>query len=175
MWYFFNVLEMSPPLFLLQRWHLWLSVQTRSLFELKKDRDVWVVQSVKHLTSAQVTTSRFMSSSPMSGSVLTGRSLEPASDSVSPSLLLPCSHSVSDSQKWIHVKKFKKKSSTHDLGSDPDLRVWEFEPCIGLCTHSARSLLEILSLPLSLPLPHLCMCACVCVCVFSLKINKHFF
>ena len=45
-----------------------------------------MAQSVKRPTSAQVVISRFVSSSPASGSVLTARSLEPASDSVSPSL-----------------------------------------------------------------------------------------
>ena len=49
-------------------------------------RGAWVAQSVKRLTSAQVTISRFMGSSPASGSVLTAQSLEPALDSVSPSL-----------------------------------------------------------------------------------------
>ena len=46
-------------------------------------------QSVKRLTSAQVVISQFVSSSPVSGSVLTAWSLEPASDSVSPSLSAP--------------------------------------------------------------------------------------
>ena len=46
-------------------------------------------QSVNHQTSAQVVISRFMGSSPTSGSVLTAQSLEPAWDSVSPSLSLP--------------------------------------------------------------------------------------
>ena len=57
----------------------------------------WVAQLVKHLTSAQVMISLSMSSSPMSGTVLTAQSLEPASDSVSLSLPLPhlCSVSVS--------------------------------------------------------------------------------
>ena len=49
----------------------------------------WVAQSVKRPTSAQVMISRFVSSSPMSGSVLTAQSLEPASDSVSPSPSAP--------------------------------------------------------------------------------------
>ena len=49
----------------------------------------WVAQSVKHPTSAQVMISRSVSSSPASGSVLTAQSLEPASDSVSPSLSDP--------------------------------------------------------------------------------------
>ena len=44
-----------------------------------------MAQSVKHLALAQVMISGFLSSSPDSGSVLTPQSLEPASDSVSPS------------------------------------------------------------------------------------------
>ena len=48
------------------------------------DRGAWVAQLVKRPTSAQVMISRFVSSSPVSGSVLTARSLEPGSDSVSP-------------------------------------------------------------------------------------------
>ena len=46
----------------------------------------WVAQLVKRPTSAQVMISRSVSSSPTSGSVLTAQSLEPVSDSVSPSL-----------------------------------------------------------------------------------------
>ena len=49
----------------------------------------WVAQSVKCLTSAQVMISRFVGSRPTSGSVLTSQSLEPVSDSVSPSLSAP--------------------------------------------------------------------------------------
>ena len=45
--------------------------------------------SAKHLTLTQVMISRFMGLSPASGSVLTAQSLEPASDSVSPSLSAP--------------------------------------------------------------------------------------
>ena len=55
--------------------------------------------SVNCPTSVQVMTLWFVSSSPVSGSVLTAQSLEPASDSVSPSLsaLLPliCAHMLS--------------------------------------------------------------------------------
>ena len=54
-----------------------------------QERGVWVAQSVKRPTSAQLVISRFVGSSPASGSVLTARSLEPASDSVSPSLSAP--------------------------------------------------------------------------------------
>ena len=53
-------------------------------------RGIWVKrQSVKHLTSAQVMVSWLVSLSPVSDSVLTAQSLEPALDSVSPSLSVP--------------------------------------------------------------------------------------
>ena len=52
-------------------------------------RDAWVAQSVGRPTSAHVMISRSVSSSPVSGSVLTAQSLKPASDSVSPSLSDP--------------------------------------------------------------------------------------
>ena len=52
-------------------------------------RGTWVAQSVRPPTSGQVMISRSVSSSPASGSVLTAQSLEPVSDSVSPSLSAP--------------------------------------------------------------------------------------
>ena len=52
-------------------------------------RGAWVAQPIKRPTWAQVMISWFVSSSPASGSVLTAQSLEPASDSVSPSLSAP--------------------------------------------------------------------------------------
>ena len=53
----------------------------------KKDHwGAWVAQSVKRPTSAQAMIVQFVSLSPASGSVLTAQSLEPAWDSVSPSL-----------------------------------------------------------------------------------------
>ena len=52
-------------------------------------RGAWVAQSVKRLTSAQVKISRSVSSSPTLGSGLMAQSLEPASNSVSPSLSAP--------------------------------------------------------------------------------------
>ena len=58
----------------------------------------WVAQLVKHLTLSQVMISRFMSSRPTLGSVLTAQSLEPASDSVSPSLSAPPPCSLSPSK-----------------------------------------------------------------------------
>ena len=48
-----------------------------------------MAQSVERPASAQVMISRFVGLSPVLGSVLTARSLEPASDSVSPSLSAP--------------------------------------------------------------------------------------
>ena len=52
-------------------------------------RGAWVAQSVKPPTSAQVMISWFVGWSPASGSVLIAQSLEPVSDSVSPSLSAP--------------------------------------------------------------------------------------
>ena len=49
----------------------------------------WMAQSVERPTSAQIMISQFVSSSPASGSVLTAQSLEPAWDSMSPSLSAP--------------------------------------------------------------------------------------
>ena len=59
---------------------------------MEEIRGAWVTQSVKHPTSAQVMILQFMGSSPTSGSVLTAGSLEPASDSVFPSLSAPPLH-----------------------------------------------------------------------------------
>ena len=66
-----------------------LSFKNKQKFKNNTKRGVWVAQSVKCPTSAPVMISWFMSLSPVSGSMLTARSLEPASDSVSPSLSDP--------------------------------------------------------------------------------------
>ena len=73
-----------------------------------------MAQSVKHPTLAQVMISQFAGSSPASGSVLTAQSLEPASDSVSPSFSLCPSptHALSLSvskinETFLKVKKIK--------------------------------------------------------------------
>ena len=52
-------------------------------------RGTWVAQSVERPTLVQVIISKMVGSSPMSSSVLTAQSLEPALDSVSLSLSLP--------------------------------------------------------------------------------------
>ena len=67
----------------------------KNLKKKKKVRGTWVSQLVKCPTSAQITNSSFVSSSPMSGCVLTTQNLKPALDSVSPPisdppLLMPC-------------------------------------------------------------------------------------
>ena len=60
-----------------------------NLLQNDNSRGVWVAQSAEPPTSAQVMISRLVSSSPALGSVLMARSLEPASESVSPSLSAP--------------------------------------------------------------------------------------
>ena len=72
----------SAPLLLTHKGNI-LSLKNKHL------RGTWVAQSVKRPTLAQVMISLFVGSSPTLGSVLTAGSLEPASDSVSPSLSAP--------------------------------------------------------------------------------------
>ena len=62
-----------------------------------------MAQSVEHPILAQVMISRFVGSSPVPGSVLTAQGLEPASDSVSPSLSAPPLLTLSLSK--IKIKK----------------------------------------------------------------------
>ena len=83
-------------------------------YEHPLSRGAWVAPSGQRPTSAQVMISRFVGSSPASGSVRTARSLEPASDSVSPFLSqpLPCSCSV-------FLKKNETKQNTKKLKINP--------------------------------------------------------
>ena len=69
-----------------------------------------MAQSVKGPTLTQVMISWFTGSSPDSGSVLIAQSLEPASDSVSPSLTapLPLTLCLSFSLSKINIKKLKE-------------------------------------------------------------------
>ena len=67
-----------------QQLHYWVYTQ-----RIQEHWCAGVAQSGKHLTSARVMISHFVGSSPVLGSVLTARSLEPASDSVSSSLSAP--------------------------------------------------------------------------------------
>ena len=69
----------------------------------KTHRSTWVAQSVKHLTSAQIVISQFVSSSPTSVSVLAAQSLELLWILCLPlSLPLPCSRPVSVSLSKIN-------------------------------------------------------------------------
>ena len=71
----------------------------------------WVAHSVERPTLAQVMISWFMSLSPVLGSLLTAQNLEPASDSVFPSLTAPplLTLCLSVSLSKINIKKFTKK------------------------------------------------------------------
>ena len=71
--------------FMLNACKLGIALQNYVPLKQNLGRGTWVAQSVKRLTSTQVTISQSVSSSPTSGSVLAARSLEPVSDSVSPS------------------------------------------------------------------------------------------
>ena len=71
-----------------------------------------MAQLVKRPTSAQVMISRFVSSSPASDSMLTAQSLEPASDSLSPSLSAPPPFMLCLCLKNKKTLNKKKKKST---------------------------------------------------------------
>ena len=68
----------------------------------------WVTQLVKHLTLAQVMILWTMSSSPATDFVLTAQSLEPASDSVAPSLFSPLVLAFCFTVSLCFKNKFKK-------------------------------------------------------------------
>ena len=70
--------------------------------------------SVKHPTSAQVVISRFVILSTKLGSVLIAQSLEPALDSVSPSLCPSSAHTLSLS-KIINIEKKKERRSYYEI------------------------------------------------------------
>ena len=86
-----------------------------------------MAQLVKHLTTlAQVMISQFKSSSPTSGSALTAQSLEPASDSVAPSLPAPlavcaCTLSLSFSKLNKHFKNILKKEKKKSIKKNVQL------------------------------------------------------
>ena len=64
----------------------WTEISLRMPFRKNNSGGARVAQSVEHPISAQVMISQLVSSSPAWGTVLIARSLEPASDTVSPSL-----------------------------------------------------------------------------------------
>ena len=75
----------------------------------------WVAQLVKSPTSAQVVISQFMNLSPTSGSMLTAQSLEPASDSVSPSLSAPSPLTLCLSVSQIQINILKKEEEEEEI------------------------------------------------------------
>ena len=91
----------------------WYTVKLKQLL----NRGAWVAQSVKRLILAQVMISWFVGLSPAWGYVLTARSLEPASDSVSPSLTAPplltlfLALSCSLSQVDTHKRRGEKRNT----------------------------------------------------------------
>ena len=78
---------------------------SKQLIKTRRYGGTSVAQSVKCPTLAQVTISRFVGSSPTSGSVLTTQSLELCSDSVSAS---PCSFPTQALSLPPHPKKVNK-------------------------------------------------------------------
>ena len=87
-----------------------LGLPWKSLCFFKKDhsRGTWVARSVRRPTLAQVMISRFVGSSPASGSVLTAQSLQSAicvTLSLCPSPAHALSLSVSRINKYIKKKK----------------------------------------------------------------------
>ena len=77
------------------------------------NRDTWVAQWIERPTSAQAMISRLVSSSPTSDSVMTAQSLEPASDSVSPSVSAPPPLALCLSLSQIN--KIIKEKKNHSL------------------------------------------------------------
>ena len=71
----------------------------------KRSWGTLVAQSVRRPTLGQVMISQFVSSNPALGSVLAAQSLEPTSDSVSPSLSAPPMHMLCLSLSLIINKK----------------------------------------------------------------------
>ena len=82
---FANQISLKRPISKIYKELIQLNSKITTILKMGR-RGTWVAQSVKQPTSAQVMISRSVSSSPASGSVLTAQSLEPVSDSVSPSL-----------------------------------------------------------------------------------------
>ena len=139
-------------------------------------RGAWVARWVKRRTLAQVTISQFVGSSPALGSVRTARSLEPASDSMSPSLCPSPAHAMSLSlslsklcrDTWVAPSVESPISTqvmiSQFLGSSPAR--------IGLCADGSEpgTCFEF-CLSLSQSLPYVRVRVCVCVCVSYTRVG----
>ena len=90
----------------------------------RKERGTWVAQLVKHPTSAQVLILKFMGFSPALGSGLTAQSLEPASNSLSPSLSLSSSPACTLVSLCLSKIKKKERSRPHTRHGWPALGKW---------------------------------------------------
>ena len=80
--------------------------------KLKENGGAWVAQSVKRPTSAQVMISYSVSLSPTLGSALTAQSLEPASHSALPPLMVCLSLSLPPQKINKQKKKKLKEKNT---------------------------------------------------------------
>ena len=147
-----------------------------------------VAQWVERPTSAQVMISQLTSSSPASGSVRTARSLEPASDSVSPSLSAPlpltlCLLKINKCLKKIFLSLksriygapgwFRRLSVR--LLISAQVMISQFmrsSPASGSAL-TVWSLLGILSPSLSFTLLHTCMCTLFLSLSLSQKIQQY--
>ena len=93
-----------------------ISWQKSWTLRIEKFRGTWKVQLVEDLTLAQVMISWFVGLGHASGSVLTDWSLEPASNSMSPSLSAPPPPSLmrllSLKNKWMLKNKKKSLSAS---------------------------------------------------------------
>ena len=127
-----------------------------------------MTQSVKRPTSAQVMVSRSVSSSPASGSVLTPGILQPALDSVSPSLSAPPPLTLCLYQKInkLGAPGWRSRLSVR-LQPGYDLAVREFEPRVGLWADGLEPASNSVSPSLSAPPPFM-----LCLSLSPKKINK---
>ena len=91
-----------------------------SLSRVSQFGGTWVAQLVECQTLAEVMITWFLSSSTMAGSVLTARSLEPTSDSLSPSLSLPLPPKKINIQKK-ECPSLDNKVHSHASWSGPNL------------------------------------------------------
>ena len=107
--------QQSKVLVLHCRRRIGFPLNSSSSLNVSKERHfwgAWLAQSVKWTTSARVTISWFVGLNPTSGSGLIAQNLEPALDSMLPSLCPSAAHALCLSK--INIKKYKERE-THFL------------------------------------------------------------